>query len=75
MTWATKLMSKSTVSAKEVDYTVHAALAEELYTAAAPIAPKWDQLGGGTQLLWMYRASLKAAGVEDWWSIKHEKRG
>lgn len=74
MTWAAKLVSKSKVSAVEVDYSVHTALAKELYAAGAPIAPQWDQLGGGTQLLWQFKASLKAAGVEDWWSIKHEKR-
>lgn len=44
-------------------------LASELYTAGAPVAPLWPQLGPGTKSLWHERAILKLAGHQRWWSV------
>lgn len=41
----------------------------ELYSAHAPIAPSWDQLGATTKGVWHDCASLNLSGHPRWWSI------
>lgn len=47
-------------------------LARQLYDEVPTSKPEWDQLGDVTRGVWRRYAERRAAGVADWWSIKHD---